>query len=125
MQPNYIILNIADIVCDLENQLEQSWLFTVDIEFVLENIFISFYDIASNENNFNITLQWFREFGFELKAENNNIQLEFVMEVIRQTMLNIYNNLVENGYLNNESFPYKFGRVLPDRSILVTRLSDT
>lgn len=122
--PNFIVLDLSKIIKELNMQLEQNWLFTVDAEFVLQIIFTAFTDVANVENNFNQTLLWFRDQGFELKSENTELQLDFVIDVIKATMENIYDELVILGYLNNALFPYRFSRILPDNHVLLTKIPD-
>lgn len=122
--PNYIILDIKPIILELNNQLNQNWLFTVDAEFVLQIAFSAFTDVVNVENNFNQTLLWFRDQGFELKSENTKLQIDFVLDVIKATMQNIYDDLVTHGYLNNDTFPYRFSRIMPDSSVLLIKISD-
>lgn len=120
--PEFIILDIKQITTELKQQLEQNWLFTVDIEFVLQIVFTVFEDVANLETNLEETLLWFRGQGFELKAENTNLQLDFVLDVIKATTVNIYDELVIHGYLNNATFPYRFQRILFDGSVYLTKI---
>jgi hypothetical protein len=124
MYPEFLIIDTTAIVCELEEQLNQNWLFTVDVEFVLENIFTSFIMVGAENENFTAMLEWIVDHGFDLKTDNTPLQLEFVIDVIRQTTKNIYNVLLELGYLNNEQFPYKFKRINADKTITVTKLPD-
>lgn len=123
--PEYLIFNFKNIVTELQTQLSQSWLFTVDVEFVLQIIFTAYTDPFNLERNFNHTLCILKDNGFELKSDNTKLQLDFVIDVIKVTMNNIYDELLLHGYLNNEKFPYLFVRLMPDKSILLTKIPNS
>lgn len=119
--PDILILDCSDIIKDCQRLLSESWLFTVDLEFILQYMFNCFVSVNDVENNFNKALYWLRTEGLEIKSDNNELQIEFVLDVINKTMQNILVYLVELGYFEFGTFPYEFKQILPDKTILLTK----
>lgn len=119
--PDILILGIEDIIQDCEEQLSQSWIFTIDIEFILQNLFNCFIDVQNTSNNLNQFYSWLKLEGLELKADHTPLQVEFVLHVIHSTAQNILAVLIEHGYYNYEYFPYEFKRILTGKAIVLTK----
>ncbi len=123
--PDFIILDISDIIQDCEEQLSQSWIFTVDIEFVLQNLFNCFIDVQNTDNSLSQFYNWLRVEGLEVKSENTTLQIDFVIHVIKETANSILNKLIEYGYYDYEFFPYRFKSKLSDSNITLVRCDYT
>lgn len=119
--PDVVILNIHEIVREFKEQLGQPWIFTVDIEFILQNLFSSFIDVQNSADNLKKFLTWLRLEGLEVKSDNTPLQIEFVLHVVEQTGKNILNVLVEHGYHTFEYFPYEFKKINTDDSVTLCR----
>lgn len=122
--PDFVILNIEQIVHDCVEQLTQSWIFTVDVEFILQNLFQCFIDVQNSSSSLKQFLHWLQVEGLEVKSDNTPLQVEFVLHVVEQTGLNILDVLTEYGYHTFEYFPYEFKKINRDNSVILSRVVD-
>lgn len=122
--PNALILDCSDIIKDCQRLLDESWLFTVDLEFILQNMFNCFVNVQDVESVFNKTLYWLKTEGLEFKSDNTENQISYILDVINKTMQNILSYVISIGYFEFGTFPYEFKELLPDKSILLTKINN-
>lgn len=122
--PDFVILDISSIIQDCREQLSQSWIYTVDVEFILQNLFNVFIDVQNTESNLETFYIWLKNEGLETKTENTKLQTEFILHVVKDTAQKILTELIELGYYTYEYFPYDFKRILFEDSVLLSRNLD-
>lgn len=122
--PDYIILDISSIIQDCREQLSQSWIYTVDIEFILQNLFDAFIDVQNTEQNLDLCMHWLKHEGLETKADNTLLQTEFILHVVKVSAQKILDELISIGYYTYEYFPYEFKGILSGDAVLLSRNFD-
>lgn len=121
---NILIIGIPKQMEEIEKYLLSSWLPTIDIESVLSIIFTCFISIPNFEHSVKRTITWMIHEGLDFK-DISPIQKSFIVEALQRIMQDIYDELLQQGFLNFDYFPYEFKQTLPDKSIVLTKITNT
>ncbi len=124
----YIVVNIDKSYSKLKNYLEVSWLPTIDIEALLSIIFTVFSRVSEVETTTDRTIQELLLETFEFKDNTlvTNVAFsQYVIKVLQDVVQDIYDELLHQGFLIYETFPYEYRRSLPDGSVVLAKIVDT
>lgn len=123
----YVIINIEQAYTKLKKYLDVSWLPTIDIEALLSIIFVVFNNVSDVENNTTKTIQELLLETFEFKDFNlvTDVTLaQYVTKVLLDVVQDIYDELLHQGFLIYETFPYEYKWSLPDGSVVLAKITN-
>lgn len=118
-----IILTTPPFLEEAKHQLNQGWLFNIDMDALLSCAFACFENVPIAETVLQMLMASILSDFYDVKERREGeIQKNFVAIVVKHLVLNIEQYLKDYGLLQQEQFPYRYKTLLPDGSVVLERI---
>ena len=123
--PNQLVLDLCEPYRFLSNKLDNTEIFCLDIESIIDSILTILIDVQNNEENIKDYLEWLIYEGLDLKSDIPKEQVQFAIAVIEEAIRKILCVLNILGYSSLKEFPYMFRYIRPDGTTYLSKVPAT
>lgn len=123
--PNELILDLFEPYVFLTKNLDNSEIFCIDIESIIDSILTVLMDVQSKEENIADYLEWLIYEGLDVKSDTPKEQIQFAISVIEESIRKILCVLNILGYSSLKEFPYMFRYIRPDGTTYLSKVPTT
>lgn len=117
-----IILTTPVFLEEAKGQLNQGWLFNIDMDALLSAAFGCFEATDKVQEELQMLMASILSDFYDTKGNEGEIQKNFVATVVKHLVLNLEQYLKDYGFLQHGQFPYRYKTLLPDGSIVLERI---
>ena len=119
--PDVLVLSTSRIVSKYKENLEVSWLFTVDLQSIVSLVISCYYFVPNAPIELEKLVNSITPDFLETKAANSFIQVEYVVCVLKSLIRELSTYMEEAGFLQYEYLPFNFDRLLQSGDIVLRK----
>lgn len=116
-----LVLSTSKIVSKYKENLEVSWLFTVDLQSIVSLVISCYYFVPNAPIELEKLVNSITPDFLETKAANSFIQVEYVVCVLKSLIRELSTYMEEAGFLQYEYLPFNFDRLLQSGDIVLRK----